>query len=136
MRGTETKNADGGLMGNMLQGCFVGLLAVTAIVFVAAVLMSKALLPESLQADIVTAALFAGAFAWGRITAMRQGRGVLTVGAACGGAFVLLIFVVTALNPQSELFSAWTMKRAIAVFAGGVCGGVLSANGKKHKKRK
>lgn len=124
------------VMGSGLRGGIVGVLVTAVLMFAcAALIQNENILSYELLQEAVIASTFLGATLAGLLSASRQGRGVLTAGAAAGAVQFVLLTLLSLILVKASIFSVMTIKNLVCCFAGSAFGGALCM-GKKHKTTK
>ena len=135
------KNEDGrnGAMKCIKSAAFGTAVATAALILllgVSALLISKEILPERFEKEIVTVvtlmAVSAGSFA----AAERAENGKMVSALLCGTIAFCLIILMTALGGEGREFSVMTLKSCICCICGGAVGGVLATARRPRRKAK
>jgi len=133
---TEKRVSLSGVMVKSVIGGAVSLAASLILLLLFALLLDSELLPESIGEELVITAVFIAAVFGGLLAAKRNALSPMP-GGICGGVcFLIIILLITALRPDSQVFSVMTIKLLICALSGGAFGGLLAGKRKFSKKRK
>ena len=122
------------VMGELLKGGLVAVLAVLLALAVCAVFISNGVISEHAADRVVLAACVFGALAGGLFAVRKIGRSTLLVGAGVGAILFLLLLSIGALLFASVSLSNGGAAILLSCLCGGAMAGILGARRKKRKR--